>query len=300
MAKRKIIDGAFLSALDAVSLNVHKPVNGYMGGNHKSKSYGSSIEFADFREYTPGDDIRRIDWNLYARIEKFYTKLWIDERQMHNHVFIDTSASMESGEPLKSDMALKLAMAVGYMTLRDMDRVSFFQLKNDKCTDVCGTVMGREGVYTTAEKLNTVDFSEDTDMEKAVKSCMTPGYANGISVIISDFFTESDWKAAVEYLLYLKREVVLIQVVSPQELNPEIDGKAFLLDSEALDIEDERNVKFDIDRSAIKAYYAALKYHADDMKKFCISREIPLITVRSDESIETIMYKKGLEAGLVK
>jgi len=92
--KRKILDANFLSQLENMSLYLKNPMDGYFGGTRKSNTYGSTVDFADFREYMPGDDLRRIDWNVYGRFEKFYIKLFLDERQMHTQIFLDCSESM--------------------------------------------------------------------------------------------------------------------------------------------------------------------------------------------------------------
>ena len=97
---KHIIDGEFISMLETSDLYIKNLMNGMFGGNRRSKAYGSSAEFADFREYTPGDDLRRIDWNLFARFEKLFMKLYVDERQLHHRVYIDTSASMDSYEKM--------------------------------------------------------------------------------------------------------------------------------------------------------------------------------------------------------
>ena len=125
---RQVLDGAFLSMLEARDLQIRNPMNGLFGGNRRSKAYGSSAEFADFRDYTPGDDLRRIDWNLYARFEKLMLKLFVDERQLHHKIYLDASASMDWGEPNKADVALKLAAALGFLSVQAMDRVSFYAI----------------------------------------------------------------------------------------------------------------------------------------------------------------------------
>ena len=121
---RQVLDGAFLAMLEARDLKIRDPMNGLFGGNRRSKAYGSSAEFADFREYVPGDDLRRIDWNLYGRFEKLFLKLFVDERQLHHRIYIDASASMDWGEPSKADTALKLAAAMALADLVSEDELS--------------------------------------------------------------------------------------------------------------------------------------------------------------------------------
>ena len=192
--KRNVIDSEFMKRIETALLYFNNPMNGYFGGNRKSASYGSTVEFADFREYVPGDDIRRIDWKIYGRFEKYVIKLFVDERRLHNQIFIDCSASMAWGEPEKALAALRLAAVFGYLSVRAMDRVSYMLLTGSSCVDLCGEFGGKEAFYNAAGKLSDVDFQGDTEMNTSIKKCMNPGYDDGLSVIISDFFTESDWK----------------------------------------------------------------------------------------------------------
>jgi hypothetical protein len=134
--KRRILDGDFLDRLDAATLLLKNPMTGFFGGSRRARSYGNTVEFADFREYFPGDDIRRIDWNVYARFEKYFIRLFTDERQMHNQILVDCSASMACGEPEKAEQALRIAAAFGYLSVSAMDRVSYKLLKGEKAEDI--------------------------------------------------------------------------------------------------------------------------------------------------------------------
>lgn len=296
---KQIIDGGFIAMLEARDLRIQNPMNGMFGGNRRSRAYGSSAEFADFREYAPGDDLRRIDWNLYARFEKLYMKLFVDERQLHHKIYIDASASMDWGEPNKAHIALKLAAAIGYLSVQAMDRVSFYAIHEDSCEDLCQTIIGREAFYNAANILNTVDFYGDGDIGAAFETLENPGNGNGISVIISDFLTDSDWKSAVDKLLYHNQEVYLIQVLSRDEITPDISGKVLMLDAESLDEDDGRNYRSEVTRSSVKAYEEAFLYHQKEIKQFCAARNVGFITVCSDESVERMLFQKATEVGLI-
>ena len=296
---KQIIDDSFIALLESRDLRIENPMNGMFGGNRRSRAYGSSAEFADFREYAPGDDLRRIDWNLYARFEKLFLKLFVDERQLHHKIYLDASASMDWGEPAKSHIALKLAAAIGFLSVQAMDRVSFYAIHKRKCEDLCRTVMGREAFYRAANMLNNLDFYGDADLGGALCGLEDPGYGNGISVIISDFLTDSDWKSGVDKLLFHKRQVCLIQVLSRDEITPALSGKVLMLDSESIDEDDSKNYKMEVTRSSIKAYEEAFMHHQRDIRQFCRSRNVQLITVCSDESIERMLLQKATEEGLI-
>jgi len=298
--KRNVIDGEFIARLEALTLYLGRPMNGLIGGGRKSKSYGSSVEFADFREYVPGDDLRRLDWNIYSRFEKYIIKLFTDERKLTNHIYIDCSESMQSGEPEKAELALKLAAAFGFLSVTAMDRVSFRLMADGKCRELCGTVAGTEGFYDAAALLSEAEFGGDTDIEAAIKNCPDTGYDNGISVIISDLLTESAWKKAVDYLLYRKREVLVVQILSPEEHDPDMMGKTQLMDIEADGEEDARNTKMNINRSIMEAYKTAMKQYLAEVRDFCASRGVGYMCLSCADSIDDILFKKGYETGFVR
>ncbi len=296
---KNVIDDAFISMLEARDLHISNPMNGLFGGTRRSYAYGSSVEFADYREYMPGDDLRRVDWNLYGRFEKLFLKLFVDERQLHHRIYMDASASMDWGKPNKAHAMLQLAAALGYLSVQAMDRVSFLGIHGDKCENICRTVASREAFYNAAHKLNSLEFYGECDMGKAICQQENPGKGDGISVIISDFFTDSDWKGAVDYLLYHKREVYLLQVLSRDEIAPGMAGKVLMLDAESLSDDDVRNYRTELTRSSMKAYAQAFEYHHNELKQFCASRNVGFMTVCSDYSIEKMLFEKATEVGII-
>ena len=298
--KRRILDGDFLDRLDAAALCLKTSMTGYFGGTRKARSYGNTVEFADFREYFPGDDIRRIDWNVFARFEKYFIKLFTDERQMQNHILIDCSGSMACGSPEKAEAALKIAAAFGYLSVSSMDRVSYKLLKGTKAEELPFNITSKDSFYRAAQLLETTEFEGDTDLEKAVVNIEKPGYDDGLTIIISDFFTESDWKKMVDFLVYKRREVLMIQVLSPDELYPDFDGRVHLMDAEALGFDDEKNMKMIVSKKAMQAYQQALDEYEQELIDFCASRGVTFFTVCSDEPIEKIIFGKGYETEVIK
>lgn len=299
MPMRNVIDGAFIAMLEARDLQIKHPMNGLFGGARRVKAYGSSAEFADYREYHAGDDLRRIDWNLYARFEKLFLKRFTDERQLHHRIYIDASASMDWGEPNKADTALKLAAALGYLAVQAMDRVTFYAIHDSAAEDISRTVVGREAFYSAAKQLNAVKFYGDSDFGRAVGSQENPGRGDGISVLLSDFFTDSDWKGAVDYLRYHNRDVHLIQVLSRDEIAPGYSGKVRMLDAEASDEEDDRTYRTEITRSSMKAYEEAFRWHRNELRMFCTSRGAGFFTVCSDERVEKMLFEQAAEGGMI-
>jgi uncharacterized protein (DUF58 family) len=300
--KEKIITESFISRIEAMTLYLQSSMRGYFGGNHRTKTHGQTVEFADFREYVLGDDIRYIDWNLYSRFEKHFIRLFVDERQMHMQIYLDCSASMERVSREKGLFALRSMAAMGYMSAHAMDRTSFLFMKGDHTDNACTKMSGKSSFFRNLRYLEEIEFKGETDIEKAIISCPDNGYNDGLTVIISDFMTDSNWKKAVDYLRFRKRQVMLIHVMSPEELDPfRYNGRMFLRDVEAgSDFLDGRHMKLKITKAHIKAYYKALEEFTTDIKSFCSARGMYYIKADAGQPVDKLLFTKLLQAGIIK
>ena len=298
--KCSYLNDGFFSRLEALTLELRANLGGFFGGKHLVRTYGQTVEFADYREYQLGDDIRRIDWNLYSRFEKFFLKLFTDERQMHTQIFIDCSASMGKDMPEKANYTLGVAAALGYLSVHNMDKVSFKLIKGNKAEDPFGTIVGKKSFFNAISTLEDLDlFDDESDLEKAIIGCPNLGSNDGLTVIISDFFTYSDWKKAVDYLCYKKKQVLLIQVVTLDETDPSYSGRVNLIDTESCGMDDVKNLKIRINRAHQLAYEEAIQYHLNDIRTFCNSRDVGFVTVRCDQPIEKVLFKELLKVGIM-
>ena len=298
--KSAYLNDEFFSRLETLALNLRADLNGYFGGKHFVRSYGQTVEFADYREYQLGDDIRRIDWNLFSRFEKYFIRLFTDERQMDVQIFLDCSASMGKENRTKAEYAVSVAAALGFLSVHNMDKVSFKLIKEDAVEDPFGTIIGKNSFFRAISLLENLNFSDDADISQAVSSCANTGSNNGLSVIISDFLTRKDWKKAVDYLTYKKRQVLAIQLLSPEEEEPTYSGRASLIDVESGDLADPRNMKLRITRSLQLAYQEALKDMKADIKSFCASRGADFISVTTDKPVERMLFGELLKAGIME
>lgn len=298
--KVSYLNDEFFSRLETSALHLRANLAGFFGGKHLTKTYGQTVEFADYREYMLGDDIRRIDWNLFSRFEKYFLKLFTDERQMHTQIFLDCSASMGKANPAKAAYAVGIAAALGFLSVHNMDKLSFRLMKGDRSEDPFGTIVGKNTFFRAVSGLENIDFVDETDLEKAITSCMDVGSNDGLTVIISDFFTESNWKKAIDYLRFKKRQVLLVQVLTPEEIEPAYNGRVNLLDAESVDLADTRNMKMKITRGMQIAYAEAMNDFILDIKSFCASREVDFMTVSSDQPIEKVVFSELLKIGIME
>lgn len=170
----RILDGAFLDALETLDINVQQMKSGHYSGARRSRAYGSSPEFADYREYVPGDDLRRIDWNAAARFDKYLIKRFIDEKQGRNCVYLDTSASM-GFEPEKGFAALRMAAALGYLSVCNMDSVSFRLLSGTRCTELCPRISGGSRSCARVRSSTRCNSRGRTDLYACIRNDPNPG-----------------------------------------------------------------------------------------------------------------------------
>ena len=293
------INDAFFSRLESLSFNLKSYLSGYFGGKHLVKTFGQTVEFADFRDYQLGDDIRRIDWNLYSRFEKFFIRLFTDERQMKISIYLDVSASMGKDNPKKAAYATACAAGIGYLAIHNMDKVSFNIMKEESSENKYGTIVGKNQFFRSIEVLENITFEGDTDISKCILSSNDDGTANGLTVIISDFLTEGNWKKAVDYLLYKKRQVLLLQILTPEEIEPTYTGRVNLIDSESIDIADPRNMKLRINTGLQSAYQMALEEFKNDISNYAKKRDVDYISIDTSEPIESVLFKQLLKVGMM-
>ena len=297
--KGSYLNDEFFSRLETLALELRADLAGFFGGKHLVKTYGQTVEFADYREYMLGDDIRRIDWNLYSRFEKYYLKLFTDERQMHTQIFIDCSASMGRNTLEKANYTVGAAAALGYLSVHNMDKVSFKLINGEKAEDPFGTIVGKRAFFNAISTLNALEFDGESDLRSSIINAPNPGNNDGLTVIISDFFTDSDWKSAVDYLCYKKRQVLLVQVMTPEEIDPLYMGRMNLIDAESLDVQDIRNMKMKIDRTSQAAYERALAEIHDSISTFANSRGVAFVSICTNQPIEKVLFKELLKVGIM-
>ena len=290
-----IINDAFLQQVERLQMLIKNNVAGQFGGNRKSRTFGSSCEFADYRDYVPGDDIMRIDWNAYARFEKLYQKLYYDERQMHTRIYIDASRSMDHGKGAKAEQALKLAAAIAYLSVCEMDKASVYVIRNNQLEEVFSGIVGKEAFYSAVSKLNEIEFDGDCRISDAVVPSNV-GRGDGLSVILSDFLTDNDYEDAINHLADKKRDILCIQILSREEMKPLLRGKMFLFDSEAAGKTYKRN----IDNEIIQAYKKALEYTMERIKNHCISRGAEYMLIKAEEPVENVFFDRMVNAGVLK
>ena len=247
-----MFNSEFYDMLSRFCLAVNHKSSLNMSGNRKSVQKGISAEFSDFREYMPGDDLRRLDWNVYARLDKMYIREYMEEKESVVSILLDTSESMNYGQKPKWELASLLGAVMAYLALNNMDRVMIYDMKNmQRPYYVSG---GKNAFPKVLRWLESLEYSGSVDMFAALKQMQRKG--PGITVLISDFLQEElleeeneQYEKMMQYLLYCRQRPVILQTLCGEELHVSMEGTLNLID-----MENESKLRITMDARSIKAY----------------------------------------------
>lgn len=287
-----LLNPQLLAQLERLELMSRKIFRGRMKGERRSKRKGQSVEFADFRNYVPGDDLRFIDWNLYARMDRLFLKLFLEEEDLHVYVLIDASTSMEFGDPTKLQYAKQLAAALGYIGLTRADRVKIESLGTSHRNP--GPILrGRASVWRMIEHLNSIQPGENISLADGVKNFCIRNQSKGILILITDLMDKTGYERALKLLVAQQMDFYLLHVLSPEEINPEIKGDLRLVDAEDSDI-----AEVTVSRPLLDRYKRTLAAFVDGAKDYCTRRGMNYLMTSTetpvDKLVGTYLRKRGL------
>lgn len=261
-----LLDPAFLRRLARLRLAVRRRFAGSSAGTRRSLRRGSSAEFAEHRPYYPGDDVRRIDWNAYARLEELVIRLFVAEEDLSLYLLLDRSASLGIGTPSKLDRAKEIAAALGYVGLSGSERVAVSPF-SDALASPFAPTRGRKRIGALLRYLDTIDAAGDTSFAQSIDRFLARQPRPGLVAVISDFFDPEGFQRPLDRLLSAKHEPVLFQVLDPEELTPSPGEDVALVDSET-----GQTVEVSIDERAIAAYRARLFAFFDELEGYAKKR----------------------------
>lgn len=280
----RLFNEDFFKKLNKINMHINFKLSSGTQGGRKSKAKGVSVEFSDYREYAPGDDFRRIDWNAYGRFDKFFVKVFMEEREGIFNFFIDKSKSMDYGAVNKKDTALKTVAALSYIALNNLDRVNISTMDNGNVESI-KSAAGNKAFQRILRELENLEFKGSTDLAKSIKK--RPLSPRGVSVIVSDFFNNEglkDLEDALKYLAFKKQDIILVQILSEEELNPEFNNEITFIDSET-----NENVKMSLTPNIIKEYKSTLKIYKKSIEDLAKKYGGKFISVSSGMEIEEII-----------
>jgi uncharacterized protein (DUF58 family) len=287
---------SFVRALESLTLAGRRVPSGRAAGQWRSRASGSSVEFADYRNYTPGDEFRRIDWNAYARLERLFVRLYRAEEDLGLTLVLDTSASMSWGRPPKARLAAQLAGALAFVALQGGDRATILTCSNGQVSQRLDHLRGQAAAWTAWRFLEQVQCGGETNLNAALGSTARQSLGAGLTVILTDLFSPRGYQQGIDALLGRRQDVVLIQVLARDELEPpdELLGEWRLTDAEQ-----QSPVEASISPGVLKAYRRLLRTFIDEADDFCRRRGLTFLQLRSDAPVADVVLRTFRAAGVV-
>jgi uncharacterized protein (DUF58 family) len=283
----KLFDEATLRKLEQLRLVANRVRAGAVKGERRSTRRGTSIEFADYRSYTRGDDLRRLDWNIYARLERPFIKLLEEEEDLAVYILLDASASMDwpqdGGEARKFTFGLRMAAGLGHIALSTGDHLTVVALHSDG-HEVLGPMRGRGRTLELLAFLEDVRPAGLTDLDGALRGWALRGSRPGLALVISDLLSPSGFGDGLNALLGRGYEIAVIHVLSPDEINPPLSGDLSLIDSETHKPQDVT-----IDGPLHGLYVRRLLTWRDEIADFCAGRGVHYIMVETSVPWEELI-----------
>ncbi len=292
-----LISPDLMKRLEQLQLLARRRSKSTAKGERRSGARGQSVEFADYRTYVPGDDLRRIDWNLFGRLGRLFLKLYEEERELPVTIYLDSSESMSFGWVSKFDFARQVAAAVGYLALCGFDRVTVepFPLADDQAGLVgeLRAVRGRRSAMRFFDNLNRLKAGGTADFNQALRLGAMKHRAQGVIVVLSDFLDPAGYEDGLKSLASRGSEVHAVQILAMEELEPSSYGDLRVIDSET---GAEQEVTFG--KYRLKSYRTTVQKYCRRLQEYCRARGIRYQLAQSDTPIDDLLLKAMRTGGM--
>jgi uncharacterized protein (DUF58 family) len=286
-----LFDDEFQRKLDYLAIVSRKVFAGRMRAERRTKKSGSGIEFADHRDYQPGDDFRYLDWNVYQRFERLLLRLYEEEEDLSIYLVIDASGSMAFGDGAKLKYAKKVCAALAYVGLANLDRVSIVST-SDRVMERMPQTRGKARIFKVFRFLRELEPAGVTDLEGALKGFVAQNKRRGLAVLISDLYDPAGFERGINVLRYNKFDPFVVHVTDANEGRPNLQGDVLLYDCET---GDEREVT--VTAKILDRFAQVHKEYLQEIERFCATRQVAYIgadvTVPFDELILRVFRRGG-------
>jgi uncharacterized protein (DUF58 family) len=280
VTRSRLFSSEFLAQLERLALVSRRTFRGSVKGERRSPRRGHSVEFADYRAYGIGDDLRYVDWNIYGRLDRLHVKLFVDEEDLCLHLLVDASASMDFGRPTKLAYAVRLAAALGFVGLVNHERVGVGVLR-ERVVEGWPPTRGRNQMQALVDFLTAVTPAGPTRLNDALGEYVMRAREPGLVVVLSDLLDPAGFEAGVRALLERRFDVHVLHLLDPEEMNPTLGGDLRLIDSETGEQRD-----LTVDGDAVRGYRDRLHQFLERVESFCRGREIGYHRVVTDTPVE--------------
>jgi uncharacterized protein (DUF58 family) len=289
-----LLSPELLVQLEKLELVSRKVFRGRMKGERRSKRKGQSVEFADFRNYVHGDDLRFIDWNTYARLDRLFLKLFFEEEDLHFYTLIDASDSMNFGDPTKLQYAKQLAAALGFIGLIRSDRVRI-ETVGQPVRQPGLVFRGRRSLWRMLDYLEHIEPGERVSLSQGVKNFCLRNSGKGIVVLISDLMDKQGYQDALRYLVARQMDAYVIHTLSQEELEPDVKG-----DLRLIDCEDDDVAEITVSAPLLKRYQQTLAAFVSGAREFCNRRGMSYLLAKNQLPVDQLVSSYLRQRGLVR
>ncbi len=290
-ATEELFDDEFQRKLDYLALVSRKVFSGRNRAERRTKKSGSGIEFADHRDYQPGDDFRTLDWNVYRRFGRLLVRLFEEEEDLAIYFIIDVSGSMAFGDGAKLRYAKKIAAALAYVGLANLDRVSVVST-SDQMMDRMQETRGKARIFKVFRFLTEVQPRGETDLESALRTFVARHKRRGLAVLVTDLYDPKGFEAGINVLRYNKFDPFVLHVTDEREAKPDLAGDVLLYDCES---GDEREVT--VTAKVLEKFATVYRDYLDEVERFCTSHQVPYfradVGIPFDELVLRVFRRGG-------
>ena len=290
-----LLRAELLRQLEQFQLLARRRAKSSAKGERQSRSRGQSVEFADYRNYTPGDDFRYLDWNLYGRLDRLFLKLYEEERELPVRIFLDASESMTFGQPRKFDFARQVAAAIGYVALSGFDRVSVLPFPDNPAElpvrNALRSVRGKRSAMGFFQHLHQLSASGSADLNEVLRRGAMEARQTGLAVVLSDFLDPAGYEGGLAALVARGFQVDAVQILAPEELEPQTYGDLRLVDAESGAMQEVTFGRF-----RVEAYQQTVRNFCQRLLEFCQARGIAFFTTSSGASLSELLLQRLRES----
>ena len=290
---KALLDPAFMARLDQLDVMSRKLLAGKMKGERRSKRRGQSVEFAEYRNYVIGDDLRFIDWNIYARLDRLFLKLFLEEEDLSLYILLDISKSCDFGDPNKAMYLKKVAAALGYIGLVNYNRVTLSAMSDGLVAET-GAMRGRRRVAQMIDFIAKLQVAGASHFTESCQRFALQHRQKGVCVVLSDFYVKEGFEAGLRYVAGGKYDLFCVQALAPQEIDPDLQG-----DLKLRDIEDDDTAEVSITQPLLKQYKANLNAYCLALKDYLTRRGATYLFTSTAVPFDTLVLNYLRERGLL-
>ncbi|HEY8368204.1 MAG TPA: DUF58 domain-containing protein [Thermodesulfobacteriota bacterium] len=289
-----LLDAGLVRSLERLSIAARRTLWGQAQGERKVNSAGASIEFHDYRQYQPGDDLRYLDWQVYGRLDRLVLRLYRDEVDLLVQILVDASGSMAVGDPPKSDYALRLAAALGYVGLAGLERVAVGYVAAGRA-DVTRPFRGRGSFGPLADYLERIEFGGATALNASLRAEAVRLPRRSRLILVTDLLDRAGYQDGLLALQASGHDVFVIHLLSPDEIDPPEIGDVRLIDAETGSAEDVT-----LSRDRIAGYRERTARHYAEVEAFAYAHGIGYVRVSTATPLEDVLFRNLTQGRLLR